>query len=416
MKEILIVENFAGISKLEIRLNKINVLIGPQATGKSICAKLLFFFKKFDTEIINAVENATTKKEFDMLLINKFIEYFPIHSYPKQNFLVRYEINEQFIEIKGNNGNRIELDYSEEYSRTLTSFKRQYKKIKTIRTEQKTIELNKSPIEIKEQYFSWLKEKIGEYAGFNQLFIPAGRSFFANLQKSIFSFLSSNKSIDPFIIEFGSFYEIIKEIEQRASSKERSNSISDIYLENILSGKYLHEKGNDFLVHPDGRKINIAYSSSGQQETLPLVLILKALPNVKMLSNGASIYIEEPEAHIFPNAQKLIVEFISYVFNSSLLNYQFFITTHSPYILTSFNNLIQAGVIESESNDDKRRELYRIIDKNLILKPNSISAFSLHNDGFCDLIDSETGLIKVNSIDSVSNDISVEFDNLLNLL
>lgn len=38
--ERLIIDNFAGIKHLEIELKKINILIGPQGTGKSVCAKL----------------------------------------------------------------------------------------------------------------------------------------------------------------------------------------------------------------------------------------------------------------------------------------------------------------------------------------------------------------------------------------
>ncbi len=47
MIEKLRIENFAGISLLEIELNEINILLGPQALGKSITAKLLFYFKFF---------------------------------------------------------------------------------------------------------------------------------------------------------------------------------------------------------------------------------------------------------------------------------------------------------------------------------------------------------------------------------
>lgn len=416
MKENLIIENFGGIDNINISINKINIFIGPQVTGKSICAKLLFFFKKFDTEFINAIENEISKMELDERLTSKFYEYFPIHTYPKKKFLLRYEINDYFIEIKGNGEKEIELIYSEEYKNIFNEFKQNYKKNKSNFADIDKFELYKSYNEMKKKYLAMLKDKIGENAGFSQLFIPAGRSFFANLQKSIFSILSNNKSIDPFIIEFGAFYEMIKDIYQIPLGKARENNsiIPDLILEKILSGKYYQEKGNDFLIHPDGRKINMAYSSSGQQETLPLILILKSFLNLKFIYNDATIYIEEPETHIFPNAQKLIVDLISYVFNKS--KFQFVITTHSPYILTSFNNLIQAGFIQSKMGNKKLDNLYKIISKELILEPHSINAYSLNHENFCDLINPETGLILAENLDSVSNEISIEFDKLLEMI
>ena len=57
-----------------------------------------------------------------------------------------------------------------------------------------------------------VSNKVSETLSYNQIFIPAGRSFFSNLQSSIFSFFSSNKSLDPFLIQFGSTYESFKRI------------------------------------------------------------------------------------------------------------------------------------------------------------------------------------------------------------
>ncbi|MEP0760932.1 AAA family ATPase [Coleofasciculus sp. FACHB-T130] len=65
MAEKLIIRNFAGIKELEIEVKRINILIGPQASGKSVCAKLLFYFKNFVWEILSSVENEQTKRNLD---------------------------------------------------------------------------------------------------------------------------------------------------------------------------------------------------------------------------------------------------------------------------------------------------------------------------------------------------------------
>ncbi len=52
------------------------------------------------------------------------------------------------------------------------------------------------------------------------------------------------------------------------------------------------------------RKVNLSSNaSSGQQEILPLIIMLKLFLNKTIsLGNRAALYIEEPEAHLFPNS------------------------------------------------------------------------------------------------------------------
>ncbi|WP_029033397.1 ATP-binding protein [Salinimicrobium terrae] len=70
-----------------------------------------------------------------------------------------------------------------------------------------------------------------------------------------------------------------------------------------MNGTYLREKEKDFILHKDNRKVNLSNASSGQQETLPLVTVLKVLNYSSFFNGGATLYIEEPEAHLFPTAQ-----------------------------------------------------------------------------------------------------------------
>lgn len=45
------IKDFRGIEEMTLEINKINILIGPQASGKSVTAKLIYFFKKVPTFI-----------------------------------------------------------------------------------------------------------------------------------------------------------------------------------------------------------------------------------------------------------------------------------------------------------------------------------------------------------------------------
>ena len=222
-------------------------------------------------------------------------------------------------------------------------------------------------------------------------------------------------------MNFGTVYEESK----LPISLERINDIAlgnqelskEINLLNnkIFCGKCLHKDGKDYLQLTEERTVEISNSSSGQQETLPLIIILRRLAFLKSNIGGTSVYIEEPEAHIFPSAQKSIVELIATVYNARKDSLQFFITTHSPYILTAFNNLLQAGILAVDATEDKIAKISRHVPKTRFLSPDEVAVYSLEN-GYCQsIIAKETGLIDANIIDEVSNELAIQFDELLDL-
>ena len=90
-----------------------------------------------------------------------------------------------------------------------------------------------------------------------------------------------------------------------------------------------------------------------------------------------------------------------------------FITTHSPYILTSFNNLIYAYSVASKSGE--KEKVSKVIDKNFWLNPDKVNAFYVKRGEIEDIMDIEENLIKAEIIDEISNEINREFDALLDI-
>ena len=115
--------------------------------------------------------------------------------------------------------------------------------------------------------------------------------------------------------------------------------------------------------------------------------------------------IEEPEAHLFPEAQKEISNLIALM--SNVENSQVIITTHSPYILASLNNLILAHKVGSENTIVEER-----INKNLWINREKVYAALVTKGQVKDIIDNELNIIQQENIDSVSGTINDEFDFL----
>ena len=414
--ETIYIENFAGIKKMDFDFKSINILIGPQGSGKSVTVKLMYFFKNFINEIVKNIENEESKRDLDKNQKEIFLNFFPKETWPKDDFLIVYKNNITSISLKKVDS-KIIFEYSENLKKLLKKGKKIYTSEKAKYANDHKISNFRFKRELSDKIKKCIQEELGVESTFEQFFIPAGRSFFANIQSTIFSFLSDNRSLDPFLIEFGSFYESLKryynDIIVNNNSHQRQDKEFDELTSQILSSNYLREKEKDYLIHKDSRKVNLTNASSGQQETLPLIIILKALNYISSSGGGFTLYIEEPEAHLFPTAQKRIVELLARTFNSKNRNFQIFITTHSPYILSSFNNLIYAGNLAENIKYSTRVE--EVISPKEYLESYLFSVYSLRNNVRSYLIDEETKLITTTILDSVSDDISIEFDKLLNI-
>jgi predicted ATPase len=398
---------------MDFEFNAINILIGPQGSGKSVTVKLLYFFKSFFSEILRSIDSDESKRELDKKQKEKFNTYFPKESWPKGNFKITYSLDKTTIKIE-KVSNQLNFDYSDNLKKVIIKAR----KLSTDEKKRISIDPKRSSYsfkrELNEKLEKCFKQEISAESMASQFFIPAGRSFFANIQKSIFSFLSDNRSLDPFLIEFGSFYENLKRFYNRENSIDRVDKEFDEIISQILNSKYLREKEKDFLVHNDSRKVNLSNASSGQQETLPLMVILRALNELHFTGSGATIYIEEPEAHLFPIAQKAMVKLLARTFNNKNSKFQIIVTTHSPYILSSFNNLLQASRL-TKLKPLESRNIAKVVPKLEQINPDLLSAYSLNFGKKENLIEEDSKLISHTILDSVSNEIAVEFGKLLDI-
>ena len=125
------------------------------------------------------------------------------------------------------------------------------------------------------------------------------------------------------------------------------------------------------------------------------------------------VIIEEPEAHLYPKMQKEIIDFIVNFMN--MTNSSILITTHSPYILTSTNNLLYAGKLK-ENYKEKIEIINNVVGKYGAINPNEINAFKLYLNDFryTNLINEENE-INCEEIDDVSNTINETYTKLFDM-
>ena len=226
-----------------------------------------------------------------------------------------------------------------------------------------------------------------------------------------------NFTADPLLFKFGEQYQDAMESfnsprghvpspsEEMINNRNKHLKWFDEKFTNIIKGKYVYDSIGGFISQDTG-DVRPWHSSSGQQETLPIYLVLRNyLYDRLSFGMSGSLYIEEPEAHLYPTAQKDILELFIYVANT-INSDGLYITTHSPYILTVLNNLILANDVKEKQN---------IFDKDLLVPFEEVRAYYIADGAARDLRDTENRLILADNLDKVSEQTAMDFDKLLDM-
>ena len=416
-KENLKIANFAGIKYLDIDLGNLTLLLGPQAVGKSIALKIIYFFRNLRSYILNfyTAKKEDNEKKLSTYLVQKFFNFFPPECYIDncdEKTLIKYSfyhLNElQEWTIRRISPKQFSLKSSVSFERIDQSFddakKRfegQEKSSSITSDEDFDLSSEKKPLRF------FLNESI--YSSFPnemKVFIPAGRSFFANIDNNIWAALSENVILlDPILTDFGKIYSNFK-------NSYKNWELSSDLIKNILNAVYISESGHDYIQQTDKRKIEIHRASSAQQELLPLAIALEVLENASFRSHSISIYIEEPEAHLFPEAQRQTSYKIAKVLNQLVnrMDVRVFLSTHSPYVMSAFNNLLEAGKIANESQE-KENKINEIIPAGSFLRPGTVQAYFLGEESTS--IFDDDGLIDIDRLESASMNILNDYQKII---
>lgn len=371
MCETLTIENFGPIKKMHLKLRVANILIGDQGTGKSTVAKLLSVIKEtciFPEKDLK-INGKTASEERKM---NDFLIEFKDH-------LEIYSIN-----------NYLKADSFIEFSDSVSYLKYENQKI--------------------------IVKKATKPSGNKHTdlvsYIPAYREAAMLLKDSLNAIAAVGTPLPKLFYYFG----------QNVINAKKAKSLYNY--SKILDVKYKYVGDNDIVILKSGQEIVIEEASSAINSGIPLLIVFDNAVESNYPTNGRMyhhlncpyIIIEEPELNCFPMTQKKMMEhFISkikYEISSKSDYYcRLVITTHSPYILTSLNNMMYAFQIGK--NNAKATE--KNIKKKYWMNPADVSAYMLLPNGECENIIDNEGLIKAEKIDSVSSILNKDFNALMDI-
>lgn len=391
MSERLIIRNFGPIKDVELELKRFNILIGENGTGKSTIAKLLGVCRYFSF-IVNFDYFERDDSSFSWGLVSWGLDESinsksEIH-YSCDDYIIQAKaIKSQYDPWVPNKVNASTYEMRVELTSKSARFGKLLSELKKINKNEERFSLSETP----ESFFS---NKVAKVMN-NPFYLPA--------ERGLQSFFSLPK---------GSIEKISERLYNQLASVHRiSNKFHKIQIE-PLGIKYDFKNGEGWIQkknEPSFSKLTLG--ATGFQSAVPIVLVIL---NYEFLKKQKTFIIEEPEQNLFPEIQNNLVRFLASKSFADSHN-QMFLTTHSPYILTSLNNLLQAYLTGSKKKESALK-VSNVIAKKYWVNPKEVSVYMLLPNGKCeDIFDYKENLIKSEKIDSVSTTLNEEFDKLLRI-
>ncbi len=351
MKEKLIIKNFGPIKSVELELGSFNVLIGENATGKSIVAKLLAVCKSFsyilddDNLFPNAFQDGLDSRGLNEFIQNNSYIFYECEHY---SFTVKRGLKKE-TDIDQQDGRIISEYEMPVFLSTLTSKSKEFENLRS--------ELNAIKPKQPEAQYGY-SDEIGWTipTSFFQKDVAAvlDNPFYVPTERGLQSIFSLGKNSIPNLSD--ALFNQLAELDLIAREFKKETKIEPLGI------TYKYENGKGYIKKDtDERFYSLSNAASGYQSTIPIVLLAKYYSELS--KKHKTLIIEEPELNLFPSAQHKLMQYLV----DKIMNYgnSLLITTHSPYILTSLNNLMYAYSVGEKYNDESDK----IIEKKYWLNP-----------------------------------------------
>lgn len=412
--------NIGPIEHVKLTLNKVNVFMGAQSSGKSTIAKIISFcnWVEKDVAIHQSFKNYNSDKNF---FIDRLEIFHKMKGYFNQNSKIHYSSPTLKIDYSENN---FEISW-------INKFNYKRNKISYIPAERSIAMLPEiEKVELSNNYlksflFDWFdaRKNYSEKTKLPILDIDTDfyytestkESHISNKKKSYDILLSQAssglQSITPLVV-------MIDYLTNNIYSKEQNLSyeLDEVKMEvtqNLISELIIKPLYKTDFTNVDERKEAIKNLnkriSENDEEVMPLFNEYKKVRNGLFTTHSTNIILEEPEQNLFPSTQKSLVYFLLNAINKND-NHCLTLTTHSPYVLYAINNCIMANITKGKFSEKDINSLFCIGSE---IDPNLISIYEI-KDGKIEIIQQRDGLIGENFFDQKMKEVMDEFYTMLN--
>lgn len=387
-------------------VHRCSVFIGEQGTGKSTIAKIISTLLWLEKDIIQKRRDFSQFKTSDFIKLcknQKINEYFNEESYicyKSDIFDFEYK-NSQFIITQKN-------DLS----------KYNGKKIMYIPSERNLIsvledvdEISGLPYTLQSTYEEFIKasRKLGEKKkklplnGFEYSYNKSiNTGFIEDINNnSVVKLSESSSGLQSFAPLFLITDYLSKGVTEDFFDKITSFSSKEKeYAKELIKSHFsdiFNDKAEQVLEKFE-RAISVRLASDFTESDKTILMAqLSSILNICFAN-----IVEEPEQNLYPYSQIKVTKFLVSCLNENVRN-SLLITTHSPFVLSTLNNLLYASKINSKQIENQYK-----IDANFC------SAFLVQNGKIIDIFDKENKIIDTTVIDDCATLLNQQFDDLYN--
>lgn len=400
MKEKLIIRNFGPIKDVELELGRFNVLIGEQATGKSTVAKLLAVCRYFSYIVDTSYLTLLTKEQQNTFLqgleswgLGEFVNedshiFYQSHNY---TLTVRSKKVTRKFKISGKEVEAEQIQLNPTLENTSKEFQGLLEELDRIRP------VMKNP----DEDYAFLDWNAPTSFYQNDVARVMDNPFYLPAERGLQSIFSLGKNTIQNISD--SLFNQLANLDRIARLFKNETVIEPLEI------IYKNVDGRGYIKKPnDSKFFSLFNAATGYQSTIPVVLVIKYYNDHKR--KNKTLIVEEVELNLYPTAQRKTVQYLA----DEVMNYgnSVLLTTHSPYVLTSLNNLIYAYRL----GQLHREKIEQIIERKYWLNESEVSVYKMLPDGTCEnIFDNDEGLIKAEKIDDVSSELNKVFDQLMNV-
>ncbi len=375
------IRNIGPIKEVpEITLNRVNVFMGPQSSGKSTIAKIISYCTWVEMDVATRQSlkeyDGTTRFKDELESFHKIKGYFRADSY------IRYT------------SDTVEIIWENETCRLCWVNDLAYKlsKVSYIPSER------------------------------NMVILPEARRVElgnTNVRSFLFDwFTACEKCTDLPILNLGVNYHYVEAKEEDHIRGGEGDSKYDVLLSNASSGlqslipllvmieyltKWVYEEKTPSYEQTQRKKAFLTLYKEFPSD------LLTELSQQLYETHNTQFIIEEPEMNLFPETQRNLVY---HLLNKCLEREgnRLTITTHSPYILYALNNCMMAGLVYDKMDEESKSRLKCGTSK---ISPSDVSIYEIQ-EGVVKRIQKEDGLIQDNYFDQQMGKLMDDFYLMLN--
>lgn len=424
------IRNFGPIDEACIDLNKkFQIFIGAQASGKSTICRVVYFCQKIrdytldflmDAEQFSQNHKNEYFNNYFKNLTRQFMGCFGKTTH-MQKFEIVYAFEDKQIKIFLNPDGYVRFSFNQKLKNEIVALIDEAADMFLYKLdgEVSSIMDNITAIGVMKHHLEEvLRALFG--SGIEIIYVPAGRSLLATMSEQL-----QDVSVDEMDLTMQDFIKLIKKTKNKFGSKIpemvkvytktvkgqiHNTALNQAYglIRKILRADYTSENDGEKIYFDEYHWVKLMYGSSGQQESLWILLLAFAI----ILEKRNTFFImEEPEAHLFPIAQKDMISLIALMAN--VTGSKVIITTHSPYILTSINILLYSEKVEGINVRNGKT----VIPKNLRIPYRTFAAYKVGNfeKSLEPLLDRESHMIDTDYIDEVSAITNSELEQLMDM-